>query len=71
MEVFRNDKKIGYSNYFFEHHDDLMTVKNYTQFEVKLFDICPSAEALYTELQDKTFKDNPEMFTQLQHELTS
>ena len=37
MEVFRNDKKIGYSNYFFEHHDDLMTVKNYTQFEVKLF----------------------------------
>ena len=37
MEVFRNDKKIGYSNYFFEHDDDLMTVKNYTQFEVKLF----------------------------------
>jgi hypothetical protein len=31
------------------------------EFEVMLFDICPSAEALYTELQDKTFRDNPEM----------
>ena len=36
MEVFRNDKSIGYSNYFFEHGNDTMTVKNYTQFKVKL-----------------------------------
>jgi len=36
MEVFRNNKSIGYSNYFFEHENDAMTVKNYTQFKVKL-----------------------------------
>ena len=37
MEVFRNNEAIGYSNYFFEHIDNDMTVKNYTQFKVKLF----------------------------------
>ena len=37
MEVFRNNKAIGYSNYFFEYKDNTMTVKNYTQFKVKLF----------------------------------
>ena len=37
MEVFRNNEAIGYSNYFFEHKDNVMTVKNYTQFKVKLF----------------------------------
>jgi len=37
MEVFRNNEVIGYSNYFFEHGDSTMTVKNYTQFKVKLF----------------------------------
>ena len=31
------------------------------EFEVKMFDICPSAESLYTELQNKSFRDNPEM----------
>ena len=36
MEVFRNNEVIGYSNYFFEHQNNLMTVKNYTQFKVKL-----------------------------------
>ena len=39
MEVFRNGEAIGYSNYFFEHEDDAMTIKNYTQFKVKLFNI--------------------------------
>ena len=37
MEVLRNGNVIGYSNYFFEHENDIMTVKNYTQFKVKLF----------------------------------
>ena len=36
MEVFRNGELIGYSNYFFEHGDNNMIVKNYTQFKVKL-----------------------------------
>ena len=36
LEVLRNNEAIGYSNYFFEHQNNLMTVKNYTQFKVKL-----------------------------------
>ena len=36
MEIFRNGELIGYSNYFFEHANNKMTVKNYTQFKVKL-----------------------------------
>jgi hypothetical protein len=39
MEVFRNDKAIGYSNYFFEHGNNTVEVKNYTQFKVKLFGV--------------------------------
>ena len=39
MEIFRNGEAIGYSNYFFEHENDAMTIKNYTQFKVKLFNI--------------------------------
>ena len=37
MEIFRNNDAIGYSNYFFEYEDNTITVKNYTQFKVKLF----------------------------------
>ena len=37
MEVFRNNDSIGYSNYFFEHKNNEMVVKNYTKFKVKLF----------------------------------
>ena len=36
MEVFRNNKAIGYSNYYFEHEDNAMTIKNYTQLETLL-----------------------------------
>ena len=39
MDVFHNDKMIGYSNYFFEHNKDTMIVKNYTQFAVDMFGI--------------------------------
>tara|TARA_B100000029_G_scaffold338330_1_gene330553 strand:- start:263 stop:943 length:681 start_codon:yes stop_codon:yes gene_type:complete len=37
LEIFRNNEPIGYSNYFFEHKENIMTVKNYTKFKVKLF----------------------------------
>jgi len=37
MDVLRNGKVIGYSNYFFEHKDKNMKVKNYTKFKVNLF----------------------------------
>ena len=39
MDVFRNDKLIGYTNYYFEHNEDDMTVKNVTKFEVEMFGV--------------------------------
>ena len=39
MDVIRNGEIIGYSNYFFEHDDKKMTVKNYTNFKVDLFGV--------------------------------
>ena len=39
MEVLRNEKIIGYSNYFFKHSGDTMIVKNYTKFNVEMFGI--------------------------------
>ena len=39
MDVIRNGEKIGYSNYFFEHENKKMTVKNYTKFKVDLFGV--------------------------------
>ena len=39
MEVLRNDKVIGYSNYFFKHNGDTMIVENYTKFNVEMFGI--------------------------------
>ena len=80
MEVFRNDKKIGYSNYFFEHHDDLMTVKNYTQFEVKLFGakvFSISSEAIEKYNKGKliyfksiTFQNNKEKYVNLNYDVS-
>ncbi len=39
LEIFRDGEVIGYSNYFFEHGNNTVEVKNYTQFEVKLFGV--------------------------------
>ena len=39
MEVLRNEKIIGYSNYFFKHSGDTMIVENYTKFDVEMFGI--------------------------------
>ena len=39
MDVLRNDKVIGYSNYFFTHKEDSMIVENYTKFAVEMFGI--------------------------------
>ena len=39
LEIFRDGEAIGYSNYFFEHGNNTIEVKNYTQFKVKLFGI--------------------------------
>ena len=39
MDVLRNDKVIGYSNYFFKHDKDTMIVENYTKFDVEIFNV--------------------------------
>ena len=39
MDVVRNGEVIGYTNYYFEKEDDIMTVKNYTKFKVKLMGV--------------------------------
>ena len=39
MDVLRNDKIIGYSNYFFKHDQDNMIVENYTKFSVEMFGV--------------------------------
>ena len=78
MEIFRNDKAIGYSNYFFEHEDDSMTIKNYTQFKVKLlgitiFSILSEAIEKYEDDQlvffkSNTFQNNKEKFVNLKYD---
>ena len=75
MEVFRNNEAIGYSNYFFEHKDSIMTVKNYTQFKVKLFGatiFSISSEAIEKYEKNKliyfksiTFQNDKEKFVNL------
>jgi len=75
MEVFRNNEAIGYSNYFFEHIDNDMTVKNYTQFKVKLFGatiFSISSEAIEKYKENKliyfksiTFQNNKEKYANL------
>ena len=81
MEVFRNKQAIGYSNYFFDHKDNKMTVKNYTQFKVKLlgatiFSI--SSEAIEKYNKDKliyfksiTFQNNKEKYVNLNYDESS
>ena len=39
MQVLRNGKIIGFSNYLFSYKDKMFEVKNSTQFDVKLFDV--------------------------------
>ena len=81
MEVFRNDEAIGYSNYFFEHEDNKMTVKNYTQFKVKLLGInifSISSEGVEKYENNKlvffksiTFQNNKEKFVNLKYDKKS
>ena len=39
MDVVRNGKIIGHSNYFFEHKKEMMTVRNHTSFNVDLLGV--------------------------------
>jgi len=78
MEIFRNGKVIGYSNYFFEHGDSTMMVKNYTQFKVKLlgatiFSISSEAIEKYEDdklvfFKSNTLQNNKEKFVNLKYD---
>ena len=63
MEVLRNDKIIGVSNYYFEHKKDLMIVKNETNFLVemagiKIFSIKGNSEEIYKNEKLISFKSS-------------
>ena len=78
MEVFRNDELIGYSNYYFEHGDDTLTIKNYTKFKVKLlgviiFSISSEAIEKYQDnklvfFKSNTLQNNKEKFVNLKYD---
>ena len=78
MEIFRNGEVIGYSNYFFEHGDNTMTVKNYTKFKVKLlgttiFSISSEGIEKYEDnklvfFKSNTFQNNKEKFVNLKYD---
>ena len=78
LEVLRNNETIGYSNYFFEHDENIMTVKNYTQFKVKLFGatiFSISSEGIEKYENDKlisfkstTFQNDKEKYVNLKYD---
>ena len=78
LEVLRNNEAIGYSNYFFEHDENIMTVKNYTQFKVKLFGatiFSISSESIEKYENDKliyfkstTFQNDKEKYVNLKYD---
>ena len=77
LEIFRDGEVIGYSNYFFEHGNDTVEVKNYTQFKVKLFGVVVfsiSSEAHEKYKNDKliyfksiTFQNDKEKYVNLNY----
>ena len=56
MDVVRNGEVIGYTNYYFEKEDDIMTVKNYTKFKVKLMGVI--VFSILSEATEKYENDN-------------
>ena len=81
MEIFRNNEVIGYSNYFFEHENNTMTVKNYTEFKVKLlgatiFSISSEAIEKYEKnkliyFKSITFQNDKEKYVNLNYDKSS
>ena len=81
MDVILNGEVIGYSNYFFEKNNKIMTVKNYTKFKVKLLGVTVfsiSSEATEKYENDKlihfksnTFQNDKEKFVNLNYNKSS
>ena len=78
MDVLRNDKVIGYSNYFFKHDEDSMIVENYTKFivemfGVKVFSIDNKSKEIYKKdtlisFESTTLQNNKKKFVQLNYD---
>ena len=78
MEIFRDGEVIGYSNYFFEHGNNTIEVKNYTQFKVKLlgvviFSISSEAHEKYKNdkliyFKSKTIQNGKEKYVNLNYD---
>tara|TARA_Y100000758_G_scaffold69330_1_gene45409 strand:- start:506 stop:1183 length:678 start_codon:yes stop_codon:yes gene_type:complete len=78
MDVLRNDKIIGYSNYFFKHDEDSMVVENYTKFivemfGVKVFSIDSKSKEIYKKdklisFESTTLQNNKKKFVQLNYD---
>ena len=78
MDVLRNDKVIGYSNYFFKHDEETMTVENYTKFivemfGVKVFSIDSKSKEIYKKdklisFESTTLQNNKKKFVQLNYD---
>ena len=78
MDVLRNDKVIGYSNYFFNHSEDTMTVENYTKFivemfGVKVFSINSQSKEIYKKdrlifFESTTLQNNKKKFVKLNYD---
>ncbi len=78
MDVLRNDKVIGYSNYFFQHDEDTMIVENYTKFTVemfglKVFAIDSKSKEIYQKdklisFESTTLQNNKKKFVKLNYD---
>ncbi len=78
MDVLRNDKIIGYSNYFFKHDGDIMTVENHTKFivemfGVKVFSIDSKSKEIYQKdklifFESKTLQNDKKKFLKLNYD---
>ena len=78
MDVLRNDKVIGYSNYYFKHNEDTMTVENYTKFivemlGVKIFSIDSKSKEIYQKdklmsFESKTLQNDKKKFVKLNYD---
>ena len=78
MDVLRNDKVIGYSNYFFKHNEDTMAVENYTKFivemfGVKVFSIDSKSKEIYQKdklmsFESKTLQNDKKKFVKLNYD---
>ena len=78
MDVLRNDKVIGHSNYFFKYDDENMTVENNTKFivdmfGVKIFSIDSKSKGIYKKgnlisFESKTFQNDKLKFLKLNYD---